>query len=54
MTNYAREKYFWNSAVAAHAVVNPKWIKDSNVILYTVKARRKHRGEIFLTLAMIF
>ena len=26
-------------------IVNPKWIRDLNIILYTVKTRRKHRGK---------
>ena len=32
-------------AVTAHTIVNLKWIKDLNVIIYTVKPRRKHRGK---------
>ena len=43
MTNYVKEKYGNDPAVTSHAVVNPKWINDLNVILYTVKTRRNHR-----------
>ena len=53
MSKYAKDKYVWDPAVTAHAVVNPKWIRHLNVILYTAKTRRKQR-EISLTLAMIF
>ena len=45
MSNYAKKKYGWYPAVTAHAIVNPKWIRDLNVMLYTVKTRRKHRGK---------
>ena len=45
MSIYAKKKYGWAPAVTAHAIVNPKWIRDLNVILYTVKTRKKHRGK---------
>ena len=46
MIKYAKDKYVWDPAVRAHAVVNPKWIRHLNVILYTAKTRRKQRESL--------
>ena len=45
MSNYAKKKYGQATPVTEHSIVNPKWIRDLNVILYTVKTTRKHRGK---------